>query len=442
MGLCPFRLQAANTGGLTDENKSRAMDQFIRGTVADEMEDYYKAVFHYQEALRYDSTSAFIRVALAQDYVLLGNANLAADLLKKTLDTTPDFIPALELNTMLMRSLGRLKEARESLKRLIQLAPQKSDYARQLLSLELTLGNFGDAEKLYAKIVATEGESDMLDRQILSVYLAAGQRERAIAVLQKLIAEDSTDAVLVYTLGSAYLQQGDTLSGERLINRANRLDPSEARYWVARAVLAMDRRIFPAVIAIVDSAMAHVQPEAGLYTLKGVALNRMGGATGEAVQSLLKALDLDSNAVVAIGALALIYDGLDSVDQAARMYERAIALSDSAPVYLNNLAYTFASRGLNLEKARVLSQRSVKAEPKNSSYLDTMGWIEFGLGHYDEAIDWLKRALKYDPNSSVVLEHLGDVYLKQGSSKKAYTYYRKALENDPSNDNLRKKLPQ
>jgi tetratricopeptide (TPR) repeat protein len=431
---------AATTGGPSDATKSRAMDQFIRGNVADEMEDYYKAVYHYQLALQSDSTSAFIHVALAQDYILLGNSALATELLAKSLKLNPDYIPALELQAGLMRGMGKLKEARLALNKLVQLSPENSDYLRQQLSIELMLSDFDAADKIYQKIVAKEGASDLLDRQVLSVYLASGQRDRAILLLKKLAAADSTDPVIIYTLGSAYLQKGDTLSGEPLICKANQLDATEPRYWVARAVLAMDREQYTTVVQIVDSALTNVSPEAGLFTLKGVALNRMGDHNGDAVAALSKAVELDSTAVVAMGALALIYDGMDSVARAAELYEKAIALADSAPVYLNNLAYTYASRGLQLEKAKQLAAHAVKDEPKNSSYLDTMGWIEFGLGNHDEAIHWLKKALKQSPKSSIVLEHMGDVYAKQGDTKKAESFYRKALENDPTNENLRKKL--
>ena len=52
-------------------NNMKAMDHFIRGVIADKVEDYYRAVFEYQEALEADPDSPFIYVALAQDYIIL-----------------------------------------------------------------------------------------------------------------------------------------------------------------------------------------------------------------------------------------------------------------------------------------------------------------------------------------------------------------------------------
>ena len=378
--LCaPLRVAAASVGEDAAESHARAMDQFIRGTVADQMEDYYRAVFHYQEALRYDSTSAFILVALAQDYLLLGNPAQGAELIDRALKARPDYLPALELKALLLRGTGNLAEARDALRKLVQFAPKNAQYLRQLLAVELNLENFDEADKLYHRIIDVEGDSDLLTRQVLAVYLTSGQPARAAVLLEKLIASDSTDAGLVYTLGTVYLQQGDSTRGEALILKANRMDPTEPRFWSGRAVLAMDKQDYEGAVTILDSAQAHVTPNAGMLSLKGTALNRVKRQT-EAVAVFRQAIDLDSTQFVAMGALALIYDQLDSVPQAVSLYERAITLSDSAAIYLNNLAYTWASRGLELERARALAEAALtrRTEERRLSRYDGVDRVRAG----------------------------------------------------------------
>ena len=417
----------------------RALDQFIRGAVADEMEDRYRAVFYYQEALRYDSTSGFIYVALSHDYALLGNTVLAEELLNKALKVHPDYISALELQSILYKREGRLTAARDALKRLVDLAPDDPNYAQQLLSVEFGLGNYDEGERLYDRIVRKEGESELMSRQVLGVYMSAKQYDRAIKLLKTLLSKDSTDAALHYALGTCYLQKGDSTQGLILIRDANRIDPEEPRYWTGLAIVSLDRRQYEQTVSIVDSAVFHAAPTAGLLSIKGTALNRLG-RPHDAILALREAISLDSTLYVAMGTLALIYDEADSVQQAVDLYEAAIRLSDSSAVYLNNLAYTLASRGLELEKAGVLVQRALKDDPKNSSFLDTMGWVKFGLGDYDEAIRWLKLAARETPDAATVLEHLGDAYAKSGSPGKAAKCYERALKIDPNNQVLRAKL--
>ncbi len=229
------------------------------------------------------------------------------------------------------------------------------------------------------------------------------------------------------------------MRGAALVLKANEMEPSESRFWMGRAVLAMDRLDFVAAVAILDSAEHHVTPNAGMLSLKGTALNRLNRQT-EAVAALSQAIVLDSTQFVAMGALALIYDQLDSVDQAVALYERAIPLSDSAAIYLNNLAYTLASRGRELERAKILAEQALAREPGNGAYHDTMGWIEFGLGHTKRAIHELKKANNLSPNSADILEHLGDAYAKKGARRKAQDFYRRSLELAPQNEALRQKI--
>ncbi len=415
------------------------MDQFIRGTVADQMGDHYRAAFHYQEALRFDSNSAFIYVALAQDYLLLGNSELAEEQLDRALRVDSRHVPALELKIVLQRNSGDIPELRKTIKRLVALEPKHTGYLRELLSLQLAQQEFEEADRTYQRIVGVEGETEELLKQLLTVYLISDQPKRALPLLEKLHAHDSTDAAVVYSMGTLYLQVGDTTRGESHLLEANRLDPHEARYWVGLAVLSMDRSDYQGAAAIMDSALARLGAHAGLLTIKGSALNRMGNTTG-AMHALEQAIELDSTLYSAMGSLALIYDQLDSLERVESLYRRAIELSDSAAVYLNNLAYAYAQRAVHLDKAQTLVTRALEQDPDNGSYLDTMGWVLYQLGKYDEAIDWLKRAAKAGPENAEVYEHLGDAYAKHGQRDKAESSYERALKIDPQNENIRQKL--
>jgi tetratricopeptide (TPR) repeat protein len=431
--LCSFRSWASTT------EQSRALDQFIRGTVADQMEDRYRAIFHYQEALRNDSTSAFIYVALAQDYLLLGNPSSANDLLNHALRLHPDNIPALELKLVIERGSGKFSEAQSLAKTLVKLSPKNVNYLRQLLAIEVGLKNFSGADKLRTEIESLEGQTGDVSRQLLGIYLTGGETKRAIAILQQLIAKDSTDSGLLYALGTCQIQLGDTVAGEQMLRKALALDPKDVRDWIGLAVLSMDQHRFINVLAITDSAAKHVPLNANLLSLKGAALQRLN-RNAEALAALTQAVTMDSSQVAAAGTVALIYDAMDSVSQAVTWYEKTIRTSDSAAIYLNNLAYTLATHNLELERARTLSDLAIKGNEKNGAYLDTRGWIEFLMGDNDAALDWLKRASKQSPQNATIFEHIGDVLTKDGDARKAEKYYRKALELEPDNSPLRKKL--
>jgi tetratricopeptide (TPR) repeat protein len=87
----------------------------------------------------------------------------------------------------------------------------------------------------------------------------------------------------------------------------------------------------------------------------------------------------------------------------------------------------YAERGENLQEALALIQRAVGLDPGNGAYIDSLGWVYYQLGEYDEAIVHLRQATNLVPGDGTVLEHLGDAYLALGDHGKARDAYRRAL---------------
>ena len=59
-------------------------------------------------------------------------------------------------------------------------------------------------------------------------------------------------------------------------------------------------------------------------------------------------------------------------------------------------------------RRREMSYKTVKAEPNNSTYLDTYAWILFEKGNYAEARIYIDNAMKNDgEKSDVIVEHCG-----------------------------------
>ena len=104
------------------------------------------------------------------------------------------------------------------------------------------------------------------------------------------------------------------------------------------------------------------------------------------------------------------------------------------PVALNNLGYLLLVQGEKLEEAISLIKRALDVEPKNASYLDSLGWAYFKVGNLNQAETYLKRAFRYNSSSSVILEHLGDLYDKRGLNAKAKAVWQKALNFAPKED--------
>ena len=128
------------------------------------------------------------------------------------------------------------------------------------------------------------------------------------------------------------------------------------------------------------------------------------------------------------------YSILGDLYHQKKMNAEAFAAYDSALVYkpdnigaLNNYAYYLSVERKDLDKAEEMSYKTVKAEPANSTYLDTYAWILFEKGKYVEARIYIDQALQNGGDkSSVVVEHGGDIYYQNGELEKALEYWKQA----------------
>lgn len=124
-------------------------------------------------------------------------------------------------------------------------------------------------------------------------------------------------------------------------------------------------------------------------------------------------------------------------------HQESFAAYDSALVYnpenincLNNYAYYLSLRNEQLDRAEEMSYRTIKAEPKNITYLDTYAWILFMQGNYAEARIYIERVVDMNADSDSLLsnellsgnvfEHAGDIHSMCGDQETALRMWKLA----------------
>ena len=155
---------------------------------------------------------------------------------------------------------------------------------------------------------------------------------------------------------------------------------------------------------------------------------------GEAIPYLRRAVEADDET---LSARFMLGAGLERSGEFAGAAEAFRQLLDRAPNHvptLNYLGYMWAERGENLDEALEYILRAVGAEPDNGAYVDSLGWVYYQLGRYEEArqhLEWASRLERRDPT---VFHHLGDAYAALGQPSRALGAYRRALQLDSEAD--------
>ena len=106
--------------------------------------------------------------------------------------------------------------------------------------------------------------------------------------------------------------------------------------------------------------------------------------------------------------------------------QAALMLRPEDPELLNYLAFSWADHGVNLDRARTMLERAIQLSPNNGAFIDSMGWVMFRQGDYEEAVKQLERAVALDSNDATVADHLGDAYWRVGRKIEARTQWERA----------------
>ncbi len=125
--------------------------------------------------------------------------------------------------------------------------------------------------------------------------------------------------------------------------------------------------------------------------------------------------------------LIMCLDSVGKQDEAMNLAGRLLHMDENFVPALNYLGYTYADKGIKLNRAEVLVKKALSLRPGDGYIVDSMGWVYYKKGELDKAVKYLERAHALAPGDPIVTEHLGDVYRKQGALYKALDIYKKAL---------------
>jgi len=95
---------------------------------------------------------------------------------------------------------------------------------------------------------------------------------------------------------------------------------------------------------------------------------------------------------------------------------------------MNDLGYLWADQNKHLRRAERMIRYALAKQPDNHAYQDSLGWVLYRQGKYDEAITWLEKAAAGEDPDGVILEHLGDAYDKNNQSEKARDAWQRAAQ--------------
>ena len=377
------------------------------------------------------------------------------------------------------------KKAFQEIESLVQEYPMDMRYQVILGDVYLQNGKKLEAYDAYQKVLAVEPDNPMALFSMASYYEQTGQKElyqqqldtlllnkkvtsdTKISVMRQVIAEneqssakDSTQVIALFDrmmkqdmddpqipmLYSQYLSKNMEQEAVPVLEQVVDLDPTNKAARLMLVSAAVKKEDYKQIIKVCEPGIEATPDALELYYYLAIAYHQ--AEQGDSVLSVcnraLEHITPDTRKEV----ISDFYSIMGDIYHTKKQMTEAYAAYDSALVYnpsnigaLNNYAYYLSVERRDLDKAEEMSYKTVKAEPNNSTYLDTYAWILFEKGNYAEARIYIDNAMKNDgEKSDVIVEHCGDIYFMTGDVEGALKYWKKALEMGSESKTLKQKI--
>ena len=347
------------------------------------------AITQYQEILRIDSSSTRALFGIAQLYQQQAKPLEAITAYKKILDQIgPEWDVLVQL-TQLYEGLQRNGDAADAYQQMLSIDPSNLDLRKRLVETYLRAGKPDSALARLDEILDIDRKNPDIEVLIGDIYLQKNETSKALEYYNSVLKQDSATIETKIHIPEALLersQKDSSLVGyaKPMIEAIRNEWPNDWRpYWFLGFVGFSTRSDSFALTNF--RKVTELNPGNGdAWYYVGTIYFRME-QNDSAARALEKSIEINPRNVDFFGALALTYDSMKRYADSDRTYEQALKLDPHSHIILNNYSYSLAERGIQLERALQMAKEAVEKQPENSSYLDTIGWVNFRLGKYDEA---------------------------------------------------------
>ena len=422
--------------------KSRDRDDVLGMLVQlyEQQEEYDKAIDALSRLEVMEGKSERLSYAKSQLYTQKGDKKAAIAEMKLLADQYPNDYGYRCLYANTLYRNGQQQKAVELYEGILKEEPDNRMAQLSMLAyyhdVNDTLKQDQMTERILTNKNTTQQDRLALMRQVIGESeQQGGDSTRVLQLFHKMLSMPEADAdVAIFCATYMNLKKMPQDSIRPVLEQALEMAPDNAAARLQLVSYAWQAEDKDRVIALCKDARQYNPDEMAFYYYQGIAYyqkDQLDNALN-AFQNGISVINDQSDPDIVSDFYAVMGDIMHQKgreQEAFAAYDSCLQWKDDNIGCLNNYAYYLSEKGLQLDKAEQMSYRTIKAEPKNATYLDTYAWILFMQKRYSEARIYIDQTLQCDSDSSaVLLEHAGDIYYHVGDKEKALALWQQALE--------------
>ena len=433
-----------------DKSREELLETIYRLYIQEK--DFKKAIDVLDRMETIDGKSERISLAKSALYVQMGDHQSAVEAVKALSEEHPYDMNYRTLYANTLMGNGQSDAAYEVLMSVLSEEPDNAKAQQSLRTYFIQMEDEVAVDSITQRILMnratdTEDKAYMLRQLIGENERSGGDSTSVLNIFNQMLAQPNP-AVEIAMLKAAYmdLKQMPRDSIATALELVLQMAPDYAPARLQLVQFAWEADDDARIISLCQAARQYNPEEMAFYYYQGMAYYRSEDKDHalEAFQNGISVINDDSSPEIVSDFYAVMGDILFQKDrkrEAFAAYDSCLQWKPDNISCMNNYAYYLSLKGENLDKAEEMSFKTIKAEPKNATYLDTYAWILFMQGRYAEARIYIDQALQNDSTiGAVVTEHAGDIYAMAGDIEGAVSLWQQALAQDPGNKLIARKI--
>ena len=399
---------------------------------------YDEAIKPFKKLRELDGQNTSYIIALAELNKLKKNYLNTVNLYLEAYAIEPSRIELLESAGRYALQLENKDKAKSIFKDLSEQDPFQSSYLNIYSELAIQTKNFEEAISHIQKLINDNGDSSLLKSKLGILYHSSGNSKKGEEVLKLLFDKNELNGQHSLALFEIYFDNKDNINAAKVSDRMIASLPEDWRGYYSRSLVFMDESDYESAVSILAPVSETFSNIFSVQYILGLCYSRIK-MNDEAIDFYNRALTISPNSINVLHSIAILYDDIGEWVKSDKIYDQLIDNDPKDAQAFNNYAYSLVERNKDLKRALVYAKKAVELEPKNPSYLDTIGWAYFKMDDLKRAKKYIRQSIEIQDDNSVVLEHFGDILMKSNDSVNALFYYKKAFEFDNENQELKKK---
>ena len=402
-----------------------------------EMKEYEKAVKFFNSLLKNEEYSTphlayyYIgRVRSEQKGEAFQKAALKAYL--KSVELKPDFLDGVIAISSMYVQKGQEDKALALYKKYQKEQGPSLKVAEILAQMYVEREQYDSAYEQYQVLESTSEDSLNIKLKMALILIERKDFVRAATKLEDILKDAPESDKIRFYLGAVF---EETKEFDKAIAQFKKI-PSSSQFFgeamVHSAYILKNKGRTAEAIEVVENALKERKDQAQLYAMYASLMDERGDYLKAQVMLTDAVQKFPENAQLRF-YYGTLFDRMGKKDRVITEMKKVLELDPKHVQAMNYLAFTWAESNENLKEAELMARKALEVEPKDGYIMDTLGWILYKQGRFNDAVKVLEVAFKHQSSVSVIAEHLGDAYYKHQMVEKAKRMYIKAASLEPDN---------